>query len=331
MCTRASNRRACARSCAIAVSSASRGREARKSAYRGPLHGGAAARWCGSSACTISSPSKAAISARARASRSWSRCGNSSTPEGDRNALKPNTPASCRGRRSLVLSGRAPPQKPTSTCAWPAATRCLVRRWSTVVVGGRELRGMSTRVVMPPAAAARVAVQKPSHSVRPGSLTWTWVSTRPGSRTSSPRSSRRAPSGTGASWGRTAVIVPRATATDAARGPSGVMTRVERSTSSVSDTRTPCSPVLRRLVRLVRLLRLLRLVRPGSCEGRAVGPPAEFNVLLKESSLRSAHRQGSRTVRGGRTRSSGCFHQSELPFRVAERSSARAGGRPAAG
>ena len=38
---------------------------------------------------------------------------------------------------------------------------------------------------MPPAAAARVAVAKPSHSVRPGSLTCTWVSTRPGSRTSS--------------------------------------------------------------------------------------------------------------------------------------------------
>jgi len=39
---------------------------------------------------------------------------------------------------------------------------------------------MSTIVVMPPAAAARVAVSKPSHSVRPGSLTCTCVSTRPG-------------------------------------------------------------------------------------------------------------------------------------------------------
>lgn len=37
---------------------------------------------------------------------------------------------------------------------------------------------MSTIVVTPPAAAARVAVAKPSHSVRPGSLTCTWVSTR---------------------------------------------------------------------------------------------------------------------------------------------------------
>ena len=39
---------------------------------------------------------------------------------------------------------------------------------------------MSTIVVTPPATAARVAVAKPSHSVRPGSLTCTWLSTRPG-------------------------------------------------------------------------------------------------------------------------------------------------------
>ena len=46
---------------------------------------------------------------------------------------------------------------------------------------------MSTSVVTPPAAAARVAVSKPSHSVRPGSLTCTWVSTMPGETTRSPR------------------------------------------------------------------------------------------------------------------------------------------------
>jgi hypothetical protein len=40
-------------------------------------------------------------------------------------------------------------------------------------------------VTPPPAAAAAVAVAKPSHSVRPGSLTCTWVSTRPGGSTSS--------------------------------------------------------------------------------------------------------------------------------------------------
>src|SRR5215472_10968381 len=44
---------------------------------------------------------------------------------------------------------------------------------------------MSTRVVMPPAAAARVAVAKPSHSVLPGSHMCTWESTRPGISTTS--------------------------------------------------------------------------------------------------------------------------------------------------
>ena len=39
---------------------------------------------------------------------------------------------------------------------------------------------MSTIVVTPPAAAARVAVAKPSHSVRPGSLTCTWRVDQPG-------------------------------------------------------------------------------------------------------------------------------------------------------
>ena len=52
---------------------------------------------------------------------------------------------------------------------------------------------MSTIVVTPPAAAARVAVAKPSHSVRPGSLTCTWVSTMPGMSTSSEPSTTSSP------------------------------------------------------------------------------------------------------------------------------------------
>lgn len=48
--------------------------------------------------------------------------------------------------------------------------------------------GMSTIVVTPPAAAALVAVQKPSQEVRPGSFTWTWQSTIPGITTLSPMS-----------------------------------------------------------------------------------------------------------------------------------------------
>ena len=60
---------------------------------------------------------------------------------------------------------------------------------------------MSRIVVTPPAAAARVAVAKPSHSVRPGSLTCTWVSTRPGSSTSSSASSIISAASSAASYG----------------------------------------------------------------------------------------------------------------------------------
>ena len=94
--------------------------------------------------------------------------------------LKPKTPASCSPRRSPRLPGIAPPQKPTSTWHLPRAAACLTSSASTVQVGGMLLSGMSRIVVTPPAAAARVAVSKPSHSVRPGSLTCTWLSTRPG-------------------------------------------------------------------------------------------------------------------------------------------------------
>ena len=83
------------------------------------------------------------------------------------------------------MPGTAPPQKPTSTQTRSRATARFSSSAATVVVAGMLLSGMSTMVVTPPAAAARVAVSNPSHSVRPGSLTCTWVSTSPGSSTSS--------------------------------------------------------------------------------------------------------------------------------------------------
>lgn len=43
-----------------------------------------------------------------------------------------------------------------------------------------EFNGISMTVVTPPDAAALVPVAKPSHSVLPGSLRWTCVSTSPG-------------------------------------------------------------------------------------------------------------------------------------------------------
>ena len=227
----------------MAVFSASRGREARKSAY----FGAAALRGGGQVVRVLGVHDQQAAEAgdlgqgRA-ASCSWSSSGNSSTPDGRQEALEAEDAGVVQRTQVLdVVRDRAAPEADVDVGLAAGDLLLGTRRLSTVVVGGRELSGMSTRVVMPPAAAARVAVQKPSHSVRPGSLTWTWVSTRPGSRTSSPTSSRRAPAGTSASYGSTAAILPSATATDAARVPSGVTTRVERSTSS-RRTPGPLSP-----------------------------------------------------------------------------------------
>ena len=112
--------------------------------------------------------------------------------ESTRKHLKPSTPSATRPASSPALPGTTPPQSPTSTAHARRRARASPRAPSSVVVGGMQLSGMSTRVVTPPAAAARVAVSKPSHSVRPGSLMCTWVSTRPGQDASSPASSTRA-------------------------------------------------------------------------------------------------------------------------------------------
>ena len=174
----------------IARSSAAGGRDARKPAYAGPC-GARRSMASASSACTIiSAPSRAVSAIACAEARRRSRCGNSSTPESSRKHLKPKTPASCSGAQvgEVARAPRRPRTRRRRTPGRAAAAR-FSSSAATVVVGGMLLSGMSTIVVTPPAAAARVAVAKPSHSVRPGSLTWTWVSTRPGSSTSSSASS----------------------------------------------------------------------------------------------------------------------------------------------
>lgn len=125
---------------------------------------------------------------------------------------------------------------------------------------------MSTMVVTPPAAAARVAVAKPSHSVRPGSLSWTWVSTRPGIRVSSSASpTTRAPAGPAPS-GLTAEIFPPRTPTSSRCRP--VTARCEfswvpsRRDSSLSGFDAACSAVAR----------TRSFARSSSASGSAVAP-----------------------------------------------------------
>jgi len=147
-----------------------------------------------SSACTIRSASIAASEPSTDRSSAAPSGGNSGTPESIRKHLKPITPAWCRGSSDPVFPGTTPPQNATSTKHFPAAAARFSSSAATDTVGGSEFSGMSQIVVTPPAAAARVAVAKPSHSVLPGSFTCTWVSTRPGSSGRSPRSTSRAAS-----------------------------------------------------------------------------------------------------------------------------------------
>lgn len=76
---------------------------------------------------------------------------------------------------------------PCTLYQWP----CMIRLQGLIseLVKSPTYSGMSTIVVTPPAAAALVALQKPSQEVRPGSFTWTWQSTMPGITTLSPTSS----------------------------------------------------------------------------------------------------------------------------------------------
>lgn len=231
-CARAPVQRARSMTSAIAKFSAPRGRERRKVSYFAPCGVGAFSMARESSACTIMTASNVASSAMSRSISSASSGGNSSTPECSRKHLKPKTPSSCRPRRSPRFPGTAPPQNPTSTNAWCSATLRFTSSAATSTVGGIELSGMSTIVVTPPAAAARVAEAKPSHSVRPGSLTWTWVSTRPGSSTSSSaRSITRAPSRPLPS-GSMATIRPPVTPISRGCSPAVVMIRCPRTTRS---------------------------------------------------------------------------------------------------
>lgn len=166
-----------------------------------------------------------------------------------------------------MLPGTAPPQKPMSTNAFCAANSRSYSRAGTFTVAGTEFRGMSTMVVTPPAAAARVAVAKPSHAVRPGSLTWTRVTTSPGIRVSpSASSDTRAPVRPASSGSAAAIGVARAASTPSRCRP--VTARCEfswaasRRDSSLSGFDAACFTVAR----------TRSFARSSSTSGSAVAP-----------------------------------------------------------
>ncbi len=93
---------------------------------------------------------------------------------------------------------------------------------------------MSTMAEIPPAAALCVALRNPSHSVRPGSLTCTWVSMTAGITSASPKSCNSAPAGT-ESQAATASMRPPRTCTEAGPCPN---TRRLRTTVVIQSSRT---------------------------------------------------------------------------------------------
>ena len=143
-----------------------------------------------------------------------------------RKHLKPATPASASAPGVRRFCPVNPPHGAQSTQHWPPAATRLASSAATVVVSGRQFRGISISVVYPPAAAARVAVAKPSHSVLPGSLMCTCESTNPGKSTRSPNACCSASRGM-SPGSRTDWIRPCSTMIAAGRTPSGVTTRLE--------------------------------------------------------------------------------------------------------
>ena len=134
-----------------------------------------------SSACTISRPSKVAISAHRRLELLGVQRRELVDAGVQQEALEAEDAGVVqRAQVGHVAGDGAAPEADVDVRLACAALR-LTSSAATSTVGGMLLSGMSTSVVTPPAAAARVALAKPSHSVRPGSLTCTWESTRPGS------------------------------------------------------------------------------------------------------------------------------------------------------
>ena len=117
------------------------------------------------------------------------RASNSSTPDGDRKHLKPRTPASASGVE-LRRRCRARRRPRTSTSTRRVARRVPLRLERPQ--RRRRRHAVERHVDDRRDAAGRgrgaSPSSKPSHSVRPGSLTWTCVSTRPGMTTRSPTS-----------------------------------------------------------------------------------------------------------------------------------------------
>lgn len=162
--------------------------------------------------------------------------------EPDELALAPSRPRRAErleadGPRSPAIDWRlspaAPPYRPKSTCAFGPTIDARCRRTVAECTDGVEI-GISRIVVMPPAAAAAVAVPKSSRSATEGSRACVWVSIAPGRTWRSVASTTRVAPGTASPAGTMATIRPASTATSPRAGPSAVTIVPPRNSSSTS-------------------------------------------------------------------------------------------------
>ena len=143
------------------------------------------------------------------------------------NALTAIAPRACSSGRAPTFPGMRPPHRAKSACDTRDAIAAFSSNDAPSRVRGRLLRGMSPKVVPPPATRARLPVDNPSQSARPGSLKWTCVSTAPGKACRPVASNSAVPAGA-TRPGATAVIVPSSARMSATAAPSGPTTVAPR-------------------------------------------------------------------------------------------------------
>src|SRR5262245_8784490 len=94
----------------------------------------------------------------------------SSMPLGHMKALNAMTPRSASSSMRSRFVGVRPPHRPKSTYDDASRAARFTSNDGPSSVGGDEFSGISQKNVPPPAARAKLPVEVPSQSVRPGSL-----------------------------------------------------------------------------------------------------------------------------------------------------------------
>ena len=184
------------------------------------------------------------------------------------------------------------PQRPKSTWATAPCSSARRRNDATSVTGGTAL-GITSSVVMPPTAAARLACAKSSLCVSPGSRGWMWGSMNPGNTSRPVASTILVGAGLGAGIEHRRDL-PSSHSTSAARQPSDDTTVPPR-----TSRLTPVLPApgTTRRARARRAAPALQ-TRPGSdARGPCPAPRTPPRARPRRAAPRAACRRRPRSPR----------------------------------